>query len=707
MEWLPRGCPAERLKEALQLSETEDGLMRKCCRRALDLFTAEGNVQGQLNQDRVHTLLKLLFDQGDTALHDPKTALSLIGGSPTGVGLEDMVKLLLHPHFRPQDRGRFFVALSLAEGETLRRILHCKLLLGPPLAPANTSIGLRALASGFSVLDRSVGFEEGATYQTLRAMQLCRYFDTQVFFKDEELTALLRGLQHETPFARRRFFEQIGGCRRRAVGDWAERPIAVALTVPSEFEIMVQRIRAVRLRETISGKGLGVQEAFERFDLQQVGFLGPIEICQALKHLGFQTSPDEILDWLEAMDESGDHVVSYREFFSFVKHKVDDAFMGGDHAIVTELGKEQLAHSSGPPALDRAISGTTGGDPGSSLAVPPALNRATSGASGGSGLTVGRPPSMKREISRKPELSQGERDSISNRLQDRIARRKLEEEKEKEHIAVEEEEMQIAIEEQHGANPLYTYANVTCQGATTADFDFQMDYLPKDCFAFGFVEPVTVEGSKGFLQVDKRSFVQCTKLQLAPNGGSSKKLNVYGLTMNFCCPSLPQSEPGGGAVSTVRVNIHYAIADVYFVYAGKEKSDQKAYTHEFKLEPGENITDVTVKSVEGVGAYSLVFKTTQGRTSETFEGDEMEYLDSDDLSRKNWAAGRGNMIAGLKTKVTDGVVSITGITKKPVNQSGKTEAPSDRLTLVSLSRAPGDADSYEQAVWAWAEVWGA
>eukprot|EP00913_Durusdinium_trenchii_P003249 g3005.t1 len=186
--------------EALQLSETEDGLMRKCCRRALDLFTAEGNVQGagaagQLNQDR------------------------------------------------------------------------------------------------------------------------------RVF------TRLARSAE-ETPFARRRFFEQIGGCRRRAVGDWAERPIAVALTVPSE-------------------------------------------------------PPGE-----------------------------------GDHAIVTELGKEQLAHSSGPPALDRAISGTTGGDPGSSLAVPPALNRATSGASGGSGLTVGRPPSMKREISRKPELSQGERDSISNRLQE-------------------------------------------------------------------------------------------------------------------------------------------------------------------------------------------------------------------------------------------------------------------------------------------------
>ena len=30
----------------MALQETEDGLMRKCCRRALDLFTAEGNAQG-------------------------------------------------------------------------------------------------------------------------------------------------------------------------------------------------------------------------------------------------------------------------------------------------------------------------------------------------------------------------------------------------------------------------------------------------------------------------------------------------------------------------------------------------------------------------------------------------------------------------------------------------------------------------------------
>lgn len=53
-------------------------------------------------------------------------------------------------------------------------------------------------------------------------------------FRSERVFTRLARSAEETPFARRRFFEQIGGCRRRAVGDWAERPIAVALTVPSE-----------------------------------------------------------------------------------------------------------------------------------------------------------------------------------------------------------------------------------------------------------------------------------------------------------------------------------------------------------------------------------------------------------------------------------------------------------------------------------------
>lgn len=37
---------------------------------------------------------------------------------------------------------------------------------------------------------------------------------------------------------------------------------------------------------------------------------------------------------------------------------VKDGFMGGDHAIVTELGEKQIALGvPGPPSLDRAVSG--------------------------------------------------------------------------------------------------------------------------------------------------------------------------------------------------------------------------------------------------------------------------------------------------------------------------------------------------------------
>ena len=42
--------------------------------------------------------------------------------------------------------------------------------------------------------------------------------------------------------------------------------------------------------------------AFERFDLDNNGVLSPMEFCRALHELGFSFSPDEVVDWLEAID---------------------------------------------------------------------------------------------------------------------------------------------------------------------------------------------------------------------------------------------------------------------------------------------------------------------------------------------------------------------------------------------------------------------
>ena len=188
-------------------------------------------------------------------------------------------------------------------------------------------------------------------------------------------------------------------------------------------------------------------------------------------------------------------------------------------------------------------------------------------------------------------------------------------------------------------------------------------------------------GGKGFLQVDKRSFVQVTKFQLPPNGGALVVpwcvdgwiWGIGGVRSCCYCPQDPTKNWTSTAwrcLSAVQACLRVSLAVVQCpwwgltftmplrmstscmrarqgmhifwvrwwlmqnpckltrmmsdttIFPGKtngliethvclnwplltlsplqhvqEKGDQKAYTHEFKLEPGKNITDVTVKSV--------------------------------------------------------------------------------------------------------------
>ncbi|CAJ1419899.1 unnamed protein product [Effrenium voratum] len=60
--------------------------------------------------------------------------------------------------------------------------------------------------------------------------QLARFLDGQSFFRPPEISVLLRALQRNRPFDRRRFFEGLGGCRRRggSAGGWEQQPVAEA-----------------------------------------------------------------------------------------------------------------------------------------------------------------------------------------------------------------------------------------------------------------------------------------------------------------------------------------------------------------------------------------------------------------------------------------------------------------------------------------------
>ena len=105
-------------------------------------------------------------------------------GSRSHMTQEQLGKLLLSSKHRQADNGRQFVCVSLAEAETIRRVLHARdgneLIDG-----AATRLALRHISSGSTpgaVLDASFRFEEGPMYQSSIAIQCCRFLDGQLFF---------------------------------------------------------------------------------------------------------------------------------------------------------------------------------------------------------------------------------------------------------------------------------------------------------------------------------------------------------------------------------------------------------------------------------------------------------------------------------------------------------------------------------------------
>ena len=92
------------------------------------------------------------------------------------------------------------------------------------LAPSKASFALRCVTAGNLQFDASANFAAASRYQDARAHQVFRYFDGQAFFDDPGLNMLTAALRDESPFFRRRFFETVSACRRRAALDDLVRP---------------------------------------------------------------------------------------------------------------------------------------------------------------------------------------------------------------------------------------------------------------------------------------------------------------------------------------------------------------------------------------------------------------------------------------------------------------------------------------------------
>lgn len=335
---------------------------------ALDLFDIDG--QGALTQQQLQQVLRsalhlnlndeeglalltscIAWDSEHPSLDSSASSSStaqLVKSSSPRASLGAVRHILLTGKYSTVQAGRKFVAISLAEAETIRCIMHRR--IGSSLIPdANTGIALRCVPTGFSIVDASnLYVEAGAStasgdglgyhFMTDAALESLRFLNCDLFFSERSLNILLRALHGTSKRERKTFFKNIISCRRRLAKKWTESSVAKVFTLADQFGQLKQRAQSVRLREAIQSRGMLLYDAFSKFNYSKNGFLTPAEIWGTFHYLGVHLTALDILDFVTAADMDRDGNVSYRELVDILSDPdkqgidVEDTFTSSSSA---------------------------------------------------------------------------------------------------------------------------------------------------------------------------------------------------------------------------------------------------------------------------------------------------------------------------------------------------------------------------------------
>jgi thiol-disulfide isomerase/thioredoxin len=244
-------------------------------------------------------------------------ASRVLGGSHEARASFGQVRdAILGPMLRRLHAARYTLVLSLEEAETLRRVVHLQQDEGTGMLVAGqpTAAALRCHSAGDVVLDSTPGYGPSPDFMEALNRQSLRFFDGEQFYTPRAVRALLGAVQVNAVLLRQMFFENVVSCRRRAMQAWKDTPLSQALTVNSEFELMMQAAAALSVGSTLAERGLLVHEAFELFDRNKDKMLDAEEVMSMLMWLGFSPTAADVLDFLEITDQDGDGRVGYHEF---------------------------------------------------------------------------------------------------------------------------------------------------------------------------------------------------------------------------------------------------------------------------------------------------------------------------------------------------------------------------------------------------------
>ena len=433
-------------------------------------------------------------DGGDTG-----SAIAAQGGLTP----EALQSLLQNGCLHPAHRGRHYVAVSLAEAETLRRVLHVRgaaplvaargsfdalrgFEAGKSLVSSNSSSSTRSgvlMATGCEValryspvasagappagdggviFDASSGWRSrekssGGTGATLAeaaaAHNAFRFFDGDMHYAEPGLNALLRGVQRSSTLDRERFFGATVAVRRRLDRKWQDTPIAKVFTVEDEVFALKQRAQAVFVREALTEKAMKKWEAFMAFDSDENGLLGGAEVFGALKWLNLPgLTADDAVDFLEAGDRNRDGALDYKEFVDLLGGEDDD----DDDEDDDNTGDDA-------PPSEGAAAGVLASEKGSATAAAAAA-AAAAGRSKAESKAVGKVEPYGVEQVREV-LVRRRRQELDRAREDRARREALAADLDR---RIFEEELKASASRIGGANPKRIDASVVVEGESGA-----------------------------------------------------------------------------------------------------------------------------------------------------------------------------------------------------------------------------------------------
>jgi hypothetical protein len=200
------------------------------------------------------------------------------------------------------------VVLTLSEAESMRRYIQNKQAMGDE----HSKFGLVMLPAGI-VLEATQAYIKSDALSSI--MSCMKFWNNEMFFKENETQDLLNCLSANEKDQRREFFEASLTARRRSRNSWIGTPIRTvfAFRDDEEFNHLLELVERIRTSITESGRDL--MEVCLEMDADGNGFLSADEISAVLDDVGVTNLlPSDVDNIAAMMDTDGDNAIEYEEF---------------------------------------------------------------------------------------------------------------------------------------------------------------------------------------------------------------------------------------------------------------------------------------------------------------------------------------------------------------------------------------------------------